>query len=66
MGMSIKTPIEVVREHERAKITGLSRVTWWRHERRGLVPRRIRLGSNSVGWVRGELESWVKGKMASR
>ncbi len=61
-----ETDIEVVREQGRRKITGLSRVQWWRLEREGLAPRRIRLGRNSVGWIRTELTAWVRARMAQR
>jgi predicted DNA-binding transcriptional regulator AlpA len=57
---------DVVRERGRKQITGLSRVTWWRKERLGEVPRRISLGPNSVGWIRGELEGWVLNRAAQR
>lgn len=58
--------VEVVREQGRRRITGLSRVQWWRLEREGLAPRRIRLGANSVGWIRAELTAWVRSRMAQR
>ena len=35
---------KVVRERERRMITGVSRATWNRWERQGLVPPRIKLG----------------------
>jgi len=52
--------IEIVRETERARITGLSRVTWWRLERDGKAPKRVQLGPSAVGWVRAELFAWVR------
>lgn len=61
-----QTEFEIVREPERRRLTGLSRTQFWRLEREGLVPRRIQLGANSVGWVRSELESWVRSRMALR
>ena len=48
-----------VREAERKLITGLGRVTWWRLEREGLVPRRRKLSANAVGWLESELLQWV-------
>ena len=53
------TQLEVVREHERYRITGISRTQWWRLEKAGQVPRRIRLSKNSVGWFRHELEAML-------
>ena len=63
---SIKATVEIVREPERFRITGLSRVQWWRLEQTGEVPRRIQLGVNSVGWLKHELESWVADRVARR
>lgn len=57
---------EIVREPDRHRLTGLSRVTWWRYERLGAAPRRIQLGRNSVGWLRSELEAWVAERAARR
>lgn len=57
---------EVVREAERFRMTGLSRVQWWRLERDGKVPRRIHLGENSVGWLRSEIENWITDRIAAR
>ena len=50
----------IVREPERREITGISRVQWWRLERKGQVPKRVRLGENSVGWQLSELLDWVR------
>jgi predicted DNA-binding transcriptional regulator AlpA len=57
---------QVVREKERFRVTGLSRVQWWRLERECKAPSRIALGPNSVGWLRHELEAWIKAKAAGR
>lgn len=66
MGYETKQSLEVIREPERLRITGLSRVQIWRMEKRGLFPKRVKLGENSVGWLRHELQSWIKAKAASR
>ena len=42
------------------EMTGLSRTSIWRRERRGDFPRRIRLGPNSVGWMSDEVTAWVE------
>ena len=61
-----ESKIEIVREPERFRITGLSRVQWWRLERAGRVPRKVQLGDNSIGWVRSELETWLAERIAIR
>ena len=38
----------------------------WRLELLGLFPRRIRLGGNSVVWLKSEVNSWIESKLASR
>jgi predicted DNA-binding transcriptional regulator AlpA len=50
----------IVREPERRQITGTSRTTWWRLERRGDAPRRVKIGDSSVGWRWSEIMVWVK------
>jgi prophage regulatory protein len=58
--------VVVIREPDRRRITGLSRIQWWRLEKLGRVPRRIQLGTNSVGWLRHELEAWIAKRAADR
>ncbi len=41
------------------KLTGLSRATLWRLERRGLFPLRVQLAENAVGWPEAALRAWV-------
>ena len=52
----------IVRERERARLTGLSRTTWWALERAGDAPPRRRLGPGSVGWLLSELQEWISGR----
>ena len=54
-----QTPDRFVREPEVHKITGLSRTTRWRLERRGEFPRRRALSTNTVGWLASEIEAWM-------
>lgn len=64
--MKTTDEIQVLREKDRYRLTGLSRVQWWRLEREGLVPRRIQLGQNSIGWLRHEIESWIRDRVSMR
>jgi len=41
---------------------GLSRPTIWRMERDNEFPRRHQLGRNSVGWLEGEIENWIRSR----
>ncbi|MEO7860057.1 MAG: AlpA family phage regulatory protein [Nitrospirales bacterium] len=56
----------IVREKGRHQMTGLSRVQWWRLEKAGIVPKRLQLGLNSVGWLRHELIDWIEERAAQR
>jgi prophage regulatory protein len=55
----------IVREEERLQITQVSPVTWWRWERDGWVPPKIRLGPNSVGWSLYDLRIWIRIRKAN-
>lgn len=62
----LPTTLEIVREPERLRKTALSRVSWWRYERAGLAPKRIRLGPNSIGWLKHEIDAWIAERAAAR
>ncbi len=55
-------PDRFIREPECAQITGLSRVTRWRLERRGDFPKRRQISPNAMGWLESELMSWMKAR----
>jgi len=48
----------VVRRKELAERLGVSEVTVWRWENRGLLPPKRAFGPNTVGWLESELEAW--------
>lgn len=50
----------IVREKERRHITGRSPASWWRDEKTGRAPKRIKIGPNAVGWRLSELLAWIK------
>lgn len=37
-----------------------------RKERDGSFPKRIRLGENRIGWVEGEIDRWIEGRIRER
>ena len=53
---------KIYRYRKVEELTGLSRVTIWRRERAGLFPRRVQLGSGSVGWREDEIEKWIESR----
>lgn len=56
----------VIRKPELFKKIGLSDVTIWRMEKAGKFPKRINLGTNSVGWLDSEIQDWFAKKAAGR
>ncbi len=62
--MSIQQPEpllqdRVIRETERQLITSISRSQAYQLEKQGRFPKRITLGSRSVGWRLSEIMAWV-------
>ena len=56
----------IVREAERKLITQVSRTTAWKWEQLGLFPKRIKLGSRSVGWSFLEINAWLQQRRETR
>ena len=48
----------IIREPECKWISGTSRTTRWRLERKGQFPKRRRISPNGVGWLLSEIRSW--------
>jgi len=44
------------------RLTGLSRTTIWRLEKKGDFVRRVRLAPNSVGWHEEQILEWIKSR----
>lgn len=47
-----------IREEECFRLSGLSRTTRWRLERKDKFPRRRQLSDNAVGWLLSEVLAW--------
>ena len=45
---------------EVTNLTGLSRVTIWRMEHKGMFPKRIALSPRRVGWRENEINEWLE------
>ena len=48
------------------QLTGLSRVTLWRLEKRKEFPARIHLTDNCVGWIEDEVVEWMRSRPRRR
>lgn len=57
--------VRFVRTKELAEKLNVSRITVWRWERAGLIPAKIRLGQNTVGWNAETLEKWFSERSAT-
>jgi predicted DNA-binding transcriptional regulator AlpA len=53
---------EVIRQVELLETLSVSRSTLWRWEKEGLFPPRLRLGPNSIGWKRRDIQKWLKSR----
>ncbi len=49
-----------IREPECLKMTGLSRITRWRLERKGTFPKRRQISPNCIAWLESELHEWLE------
>ncbi|MBZ5498894.1 MAG: AlpA family phage regulatory protein [Acidobacteriia bacterium] len=56
----------ILREREVKHMTGLSRVTRWRLERRGEFPKKVKLTERCVGWPEAEIIEWLKARAEER
>lgn len=56
----------VMRKKEVLAVVGLSDVSVWRQERDGTFPRRMKLGGNSVGWLKSEIDGWLQQRAVAR
>lgn len=65
-GMREFVGMRMLRERQVKDITGLSRVTRWRMERRGEFPRKVQLTERCVGWSEAEVLAWLKGREEAR
>jgi prophage regulatory protein len=51
--------MKILNSKEISQITGLSRVTVWRMERKGQFPKRITLSPRRVGWIEDQINKWI-------
>jgi prophage regulatory protein len=65
MTIQQQTP-ELIRASELASLVPYSAVQIRRLEDAGAFPRRVRLGANRVGWVRSEVDQWLRDRIEER
>ncbi len=52
--------IEIIRVGKLAKLLGVSRTTLWRLEKEGKLPPRYDISEGVSGWLRSDVEAWLK------
>ena len=55
----------LIRAHELAQWLGVSRVTIWRWERQKILPAKVKIGPNTVGWKAETIDRWWSQKTGS-
>jgi len=51
--------LRIMRLKEVKEVTGLSKTTIYRFEKEGRFPKRVSLGSRSVGWFEDDVENFL-------
>ncbi|MEM8594377.1 MAG: AlpA family phage regulatory protein [Pseudomonadota bacterium] len=55
----------IIRFKEVQAMVGVSRTTIWRWEMSGKFPMRVSLGAGSVGWMKSDVDAWIRSKSNS-
>ncbi|AXA91314.1 AlpA family transcriptional regulator [Massilia sp. YMA4] len=63
---SAPTELSIMRLPEVAAVCGKSRAAIYKAIRAGEFPKQVKISARSSGWVRCEIEEWVRSRMASR
>ncbi len=66
MNESNAVPAAVVRLPEVVQLTGRKRSSIYEDMAAGRMPRSIKLGPRSVGWLRADIEAWIAARVAER
>ena len=60
------SPDRIIGSAELKSMVPYSNMHFWRMEKDGRFPKRIRLGANRVGWSLKEITAWIDAKKAER
>lgn len=55
--------LQVLRLPQVCKVTGLCRSMVYQLEAEQCFPRRIKIGARAVGWLEGEVQAWLAGRV---
>lgn len=56
--------LQILRLHQVCKMTGLCRSLVYQLEAEDRFPKRIRLTQRAVGWIEGEVQTWLAERIA--
>jgi len=62
--MSEPEGLRIIRTKQLAELLGVSAMTLWRWERGGGMPKKIRLGANTCGYLRTDIDRWLAQRAA--
>ena len=62
--LHVTAPVTILRQPEVIRRVGVHATTIFRWEQKGLFPRRVQLGPNSVGWREPEIAAWLANRPA--
>ena len=58
--------MRLIRERERARMTGVPRSTWYLRMKQGTAPKPVPIGEQAVAWVEDELSEWIGQQVEKR
>ena len=64
--VELSTEGDLISRGEVQRMTSLSTTGIYRLIKEGQFPSPIRVGQKRVGWLRGEIRSWITGRVAAR
>lgn len=60
------TELSIMRLPEVTAVCGKSRAAIYKAIRKGEFPKQVKLSARASGWVRCEIEAWLRARMAAR
>lgn len=58
--------VEIIRLPDVKKITGMGTTFIYTKAKAGKFPKQVKLGDAAVGWVKSEVQEWVKARRDAR
>ena len=58
--------LKIIRLKDVQSLTGLSRSSIYSYVKKGTFPKSVNLGGRCTGWVKGEIDQWIQGRVQMR